>query len=278
MTVIDVTCPQCGEVYHTELGQVGKRIKCRRCDSLFPILLKAVQQPLETNQMRMPQSRANNVSPRANGTALRSVSVVGVVMIGLVFVFWRYSNSHENTLAVPERSGSSDGLRAEGGEQPGTESDRCDEQDRTNFHSLSNGSRMMPDESPKGHGVLEVQNGTGEDAVLLLHDPTTDETVRGVYVQAMHSVRMEGIPMGTYELAFAEGLDWDSGRATFRCGDVDYAQFDRDFEFTEKKDPEGIRYKAISVTLQPVAGGTVRTKKMSRQEFLKSFHPAVLPR
>ncbi len=137
---------------------------------------------------------------------------------------------------------------------------------------------MMSDEGTKGHGVLDVQNGTGEDAVLLLHDLTTDETVRRVYVQALHSVRIERIPMGTYELAFAEGLDWDSGRGVFRCGDPDYAQFDRDFAFTEKSDPDGIQYKTIAVTLQPVVGGTVRTKKISRQEFLKAFHPAVLPR
>jgi len=277
--MIDVVCPQCGEVYHTHVMQAGKSIKCGRCDSLFPILLKGdtiAQQPLETTEIRRPRSQTEQtpVRPISQRNVFRSLIIFGVVIIGLGLVLWWYSSGHENAPPVPERSASSNGLQA-GEEPPGMESDHCDELDRTKFHSLPNGSRMAPEESAKGHGVLEVQNGTGEDAVLLLHDPAATETVRGVYVQAMHSARMEGIPLGTYELAFAEGLDWDGGRAAFRCGDRDYAQFERDFEFTEKKDPDGIRYKAIAVTLHPVIGGNVRTKKISRQEFLKGFQGSV---
>jgi hypothetical protein len=126
--------------------------------------------------------------------------------------------------------------------------------------------------------MLEVQNGTNEDAVISLYDSAADETVCDVYRQARHSVRMKGILKGTYELAYTAGLDWDRGGTTFRC-DPDYAQFERDFAFTEERDQEGVQYHAITVTLHPVVGGNIRTKKISREEFLRNDHrTASLPR
>jgi hypothetical protein len=129
----------------------------------------------------------------------------------------------------------------------------------------------MPDVGTNGYGELEVQNGTSEDAVLSLYDSAADETVRGVYVQARHSVRMKGIPQGTYQLAYTAGLDWDDREAVFSC-DPDYAQFERDFVFAEERNQEGIQYHLITVTLHPVIGGNVRTKRISREEFLKGHH------
>jgi hypothetical protein len=72
------------------------------------------------------------------------------------------------------------------------------------------------------------------------------------------------------------GLDWDGGESTFRC-DPDYAQFERDFAFTEETDQQGVQYHAITVTLHPVVGGNIRTKKISRQEFLKGNHRTSAP-
>jgi hypothetical protein len=135
---------------------------------------------------------------------------------------------------------------------------------------MPNGSRIVPDVGTTGYGELEVQNGTGEDAVLSLYD-SADQRVREVYVEAKHSVRMKGISRGTYELAYTHGFDWVSDDV-FRCGDPDYAQFERQFVFTEERDREGVQYKTISVTLHPVLGGNVRTKRMSRQEFLREHH------
>jgi hypothetical protein len=142
---------------------------------------------------------------------------------------------------------------------------------------MPNGSRIRPDSAANGYGVLEVQNGTSEDAVLSLYNSAADATVREVYVQAKHSVRMKGIPEGTYHLRYAAGLDWDGGEE-FLC-DSDYAEFERDFSFTEERNQEGIQYHAITVTLHPVVGGNIRTKRISRQEFLKGNHrTAVLPK
>ncbi len=145
---------------------------------------------------------------------------------------------------------------------------------------MPNGSRIVPDVGTTGYGVLGVQNGTNEDAVLSLYDSATDEKVRvrEIYVEARHSVRMKNIPMGTYELAYTRGLDWVSDDI-FRCGDQDYAQFERQFVFTEERDQEGTHYDSITVTLHPVVGGNIRTKRISRQEFLKNHRgTAFLPR
>jgi hypothetical protein len=133
----------------------------------------------------------------------------------------------------------------------------------------------MPDVGSNGYGELEVQNGTSEDAVLSLYDSAADETVRDVYVQARHSVRMKEIPRGTYQLAYTAGLDWDDGDAIFRC-DPEYAQFERDFGFTEERNEEGVQYQTITVTLHPVIGGNIRTKRISREEFLKSHFSRVM--
>jgi hypothetical protein len=143
--------------------------------------------------------------------------------------------------------------------------------------SIPNGSRIVPDVATTGYGVLDVQNGTNQDAVMSLYDSVTDETIREVYAQARHSIRMKGIPEGRYQLVYTAGLEWDGSEAIFRY-DPDYAQFEKDFAFTEERDQEGIQYHSITVTLHPVLGGNIRTKRISRQEFLKNHRTTFLRR
>jgi hypothetical protein len=71
---------------------------------------------------------------------------------------------------------------------------------------MPNGSRIVPDVGTSGYGVLEVQNGANEDTVVSLFDSATDEAVREVYVEALHSIRMKGIPRGTYARSTAARL------------------------------------------------------------------------
>jgi hypothetical protein len=163
--------------------------------------------------------------------------------------------------------------------EPASKGLPCDESGLTNPRSMPNGSRITPDVSARGYGLLEVENGTSEDAVLSLHDPAASETVREVYVQARRSVRFEGIPKGSYELSYAHGLDWDGGEVTFHCGDAGYSEFEREFVFTEERDQEGVKYTTITVTLHPVIGGNIRTEPISREKFLKNHHRTTsLPR
>src|SRR5580698_9880870 len=36
--MIDVTCPRCGSVHHSEESHIGKHLRCARCGSHVPIL------------------------------------------------------------------------------------------------------------------------------------------------------------------------------------------------------------------------------------------------
>lgn len=287
--MIDVACPLCGQVYHADPVHLGKSIRCTKCGSVLPILgteRTIAKEPPEASEMRQPQSRVEPVapSPTRRRTTFRVGAIVAAVIAMGLTILWRHYNTHGDTSPVitPHASESQTSTRRENlnpdsvqvlSEEPpatGSEGLPCDERAPTTQPSIPNGTRILPDVATAGYGVLEVQNGTSEDAVLSLYDSAADETVRDVYVQARHSVRMKGIPAGTYQLAYTAGLKWDGSEA-FRC-DPDYAQFERDFVYTEEKNHEGVKYHSITVTLQPVIGGNVRTKRISREEFLRGHH------
>lgn len=208
---------------------------------------------------------------------------VMVCAAGLAILWWHF-NTHGNAVAViAAQSGESqtsargakldnDGFPVVAGEPTtnGSEGSRCDDHTSSGSPSIQNGMSIIPDSGTAGYGELEVQNGTREDAILSLYDPAADEKVREVYVQAGHSFRIKRIPEGTYQLSYSTGFDRD-GHEDFRC-DADYSQFERNFVYTEEKSHEGVQYHSITLTLQPVVGGNVRTKRISREEFLKGHH------
>jgi hypothetical protein len=129
--------------------------------------------------------------------------------------------------------------------------------------SLPNGARIAPDVGIDGRGELKVNNGTAEDAEIILYNVQTDEQTRDVNVKAHNLLQITGIPVGTYELKYA------LGRTCY--------QFERSFDYIEQRSEEAdrvrVNYKQISVTLHPVVGGNVRTKQISRSDFLKG-HPS----
>jgi hypothetical protein len=137
----------------------------------------------------------------------------------------------------------------------------------TEYRSLPNGARISPDVGSDGHGLLAVDNGTSEDAKVVLYDTAKDEKIREVYVQAGNSIRITGIPTGTYQLKYTTGLDWFEQDEVFRVN-PSYNAFEKEFRYTEQEDGNKILYHDISVTLHPVVGGKAHTRKISRREFL----------
>lgn len=125
--------------------------------------------------------------------------------------------------------------------------------------SLPNGARIAPDVGTDGRGELNVNNGTSEDAEVILYNVERDEQTRDVNVKAHNLFEITGIPVGTYELKYALGAT--------------YYQFERPLDYIEQRTEEAdrvrVNYKEISVTLHPVVGGNVRTKQIPRSEFLK---------
>ena len=296
--MIDVTCSKCGEVYHADPVHVGKQIRCRRCSSLLAIPGAGgaiLDKPAESNVVR--QSKPPHSSRR---TAVRLGSIIAPVVViaaALVILLWD-SSPDQGTASADQTGVSQTSLGTRGGtlappvnpdnlpmagqkplaaeQEPQyevVEASPCDE--RAPHSSMPNGSRIVPDVGTTGYGVLDVQNGTSDDAVLSLSNVADDAAVREVYVQAGQSVRLKGIPRGTYELAYSHGLDW-VGDDTFRCGQG-YAQFERQFAFTEERNQEGVKYKEITVTLHQVVGGNVQTKRISRQEFVKNHRRTLYP-
>jgi len=147
----------------------------------------------------------------------------------------------------------------------------------TEYNSLPTGTRIEEDLGTGGHGELTVENGTSEDAVARLSDVANDETSRWFFVQAHSSAKVPQIPEGTYRLTFTTGLNWDESEDAFSWH-PSYSEFDRTFEFREQRDSERVQYHSISVTLHPVRFGNVRTKTITREEFLKGHRHVALRR
>jgi hypothetical protein len=143
------------------------------------------------------------------------------------------------------------------------------------YNSLPNGSSIGSDQCEGGHGVLSVQNGTDEDAVVRLYDPRDLLTICWFSVKQNDSASRSTIPEGDYMLAYTMGHDWIESDDAFRW-QPSYGEYERAFHYIEQRDYEGIQYKEISVTLQPVHGGNVRTRPISREEFLRGHRHTAL--
>jgi len=146
-----------------------------------------------------------------------------------------------------------------------------------NYNSPPTGTRCEEEISTSGHGELTVKNGTSEDAVVRLSDAGTDQIVRCVFVQAHTSAHLAHIPPGTDRLAFSTGLNWIESDDSFSWN-PSYSEFERAFLYSEEHDSEGVHYDSISVTLHAVPSGNVKTKAISREQFLKGHRHVALQR
>jgi hypothetical protein len=88
---------------------------------------------------------------------------------------------------------------------------------------------------------------------------------------------MTHVPAGDYSLAYTMGLDWLESEDAFRW-QPSYGEYERTFHYAETRDSEGLQYKEISVTLQPVHGGNVRTRAISRENFMRGHRHIALQR
>ena len=146
----------------------------------------------------------------------------------------------------------------------------------THYNSLPTGTRITEDVGTNGHGDLTISNSTNVDAVVRLYATPSSETVRWFFVQAYSRCSVNAIPEGTYTLAYTSGLDWIDSEDAFRWH-PSYHQFERSLTYSEQSVEDGIQYHEISVTLHPV-GGNVRTKQISREEFLNGHRHMPLQR
>ena len=296
--MIDVTC-RCGHVSHSEEQHIGKHLRCPKCGEPVPILRAAramVQPPTasQTTQTNQPRQRKLR---RFRSLYAVAVAIAVMVLAGSWLVAHFRSRGIERGAATPSASDASGTAIKQGDTRVSQANEGEDQsikwevvdappiptkpkrtpsftsapipQDRAPIEqepSLPNGARIASDVGIDGRGELNVNNGTAEDAEIILYNVERDEQARDVNVKAHNLLQITGIPVGTYELKYAQGPS---------C-----YQFDSSLDYTEHRTDGGnhvwVNYKEISVTLHSVVGGNVRTKRISRSDFLKG-HPAARP-
>jgi hypothetical protein len=291
--MIDVTCSQCGAVYHSDETHVGKHLRCARCGSLVPILgaaRKIVSQPISApSAPQVHQAQARKSASRFKSSYM-IFSAFGILLVfgGVGLVVHRIhtgtaSVSDIDNAAAVQQSTPEQGSHTEPtiiGEEPIPTSDkptsRADPRP-AEYNSLPTGTRIEDDVGTGGHGELTVDNGSDEDAVVRLAQTDVDETVRWFFVKTHATAHIRKIPAGTYALSFTTGLNWVESEDTFSWH-PSYSEFERSFEFKEQHDSQRVEYHSISVTLHSVPFGNVRTRAITRAEFLKSHKHVALQR
>lgn len=301
--MIDFVCPRCGTHYHSEESHIGKQIRCTNpeCQSLVPIV------PL-AGFVEPKHSKGKWSVGRALMAKRRQIYAVAISLIAVVpfcFLLLRHFNGSERKsgtlwpgtptpdLAVtptpiptPERIPEDETQATTIAPPPGFLPDRprsgqqqtADSRPKE-YYSLPSGTRIEPDIATGGHGKFTAKNGTDDDAVVRLSDVATDQTIRWFFVQAGSSADVGQIPQGSYRVSFTTGLNWIESEDRFSWH-PDYREYDRIFEYSVRRDSEGAPYKAtaITVTLHSVPFGNVRTKRITREEFLKGHHHVDLQR
>ena len=240
--MIDVTCQQCGAVYHSEELHIGKHLRCPRCGSLVPILDAArdiTRRPLSSAPSPTQVHHTHTVKPVSRFKSAYTVPLaLGILIalggVGLVAHFMdtdasqtgtaRVSDIEESPVVQQQAPTSQQGSTPELtiiGEEPLPKADkpkRFADPRPTKYNSLPTGTRIAEDIGTDGHGELTVENGTSEDAVVRLAHTgiDVDQTVRWFFVRAHSSDHEAGIPEGTYRLTFTSGLNWVESEDTFR--------------------------------------------------------------
>lgn len=287
--MIDVSCSQCGAVYHCEKAYVGKQLQCTKCGSAVPIVVEVARAVVQHSSASPIKSYTVSRSPKHRRIYCFAIAAIVIAVVATSIALLRHPDVRRlgTTLSdMKEPAASQSREKVENRDQwqitgeepipaPSQQSSRPVQVDPrpTDYNSLPTGARIEHDVGTDGNGKLAVENGTNEDAVVRLSQLATAQTLRWFFVQAHRSAHVARIPDGSYRLAFTTGLNWVESEDTFSWH-PSYAEFERTFEYREQRDSERVQYKSISVTLHPVPYGNVRTKPITRDEFLRAARGA----
>ncbi len=296
-------------VYHADVAHVGKRLKCSHCGFIVVIEKQQPSSPATADPDHIQTSKHSpDVPVKPKGSKphfLWAVFFGASLLVAASMAIWsRYFTGQPGETAqrsqvesaLPQRGegheGHSKGSKSTANNLPSsnpfgsvpvgsspfaaTQNDQPlasspaqpPEPRPSHYRSLPSGTRITEDSGVGGHGKLSVSNRTGVDAVVRLYDRYTLETVRWFFVKANASYAVKSIPQGDYVLAYTAGLDWVDSEDAFRWS-PSYHEFEKPVSYSEQTDTTGTRYDEISVTLHPVIGGNVRTKSISRSDFLR---------
>jgi hypothetical protein len=321
--MLDIKCPMCQTVYHSDEANIGRSLRCSICGSAVPILRDArtiVQSPPRSVRLN-PNAGIRNSKLRRPRVVSATTIFVSLAVAGALVLHIRkpsasrpaerneasaptvpapppgFTLDQDNSVSTAPSGIGTPGKTDPTVSQPMTFSaDEVEEASGTGtakvgpirpqprsvprpsiYNSLPSGSSIESDECAGGHGVLTVQNGTSEDAVVRLYDLHDERTICWFFVGQNDSASTGHIPEGDYGLTYTMGLDWIESEDAFRW-QPSYGEYERAFRYTEQRNSEGLQYKEISVTLQPVHGGNVKTRSISRADFLRGHRHIALQR
>ena len=300
--MIDVACPQCHAVYHSEESHIGKQLRCARCGFHVQILRtdRAVVQQSPPSSAAT-RRKASPASPTPLPRRVQRIGKSAIVPVVVAAGAFSLAVLRHHIVAEHRAANLSDVMEPARPSQNGGNNDACgavvavpsvarspqadisehkpfapDDLRPAHYNSLPTGTRIEEDIGTNGYGKLTVDNGTTEDAVVRLSG-IADNTLRFFFVKARSSAHAAQIPGGVYRLKFTTGLNWAESEDTFSWH-PSYNEFERTFEFNEQRDSEGVHYHSISVTLHPVAFGNIRTKAITREDFLRGHRHLALQR
>jgi hypothetical protein len=127
------------------------------------------------------------------------------------------------------------------------------------------GNGDLPGGQHGGNGELTIDNKQGTaDAVIKLVTGST--TVRDVFIAAGTSVKVTGIPDGTFDTYYTTGVDWDdtSHRFTRDCA---FQKFDDPLKYTTTDTGTEIDYSTWTLTLYAVLSGNATTSTVAPGAF-----------
>lgn len=71
--MLDISCRQCGAIYHSDLAHLGKRLRCTQCGSIIVIEKpQSATVPLKPNDLHDPQPRRHSQDGSVSATARKS--------------------------------------------------------------------------------------------------------------------------------------------------------------------------------------------------------------
>jgi hypothetical protein len=112
-----------------------------------------------------------------------------------------------------------------------------------------------------GKGILEIDNGTSSDSLIILAD-LDGNSLAAVYIRKESIHELSGIPDGVYKIFFASGSGWNPEEKMF-SENLNLQEFSDVVAYETL--PE--RSTQWSLTLHPVEGGTAATNQVDEANF-----------
>lgn len=284
--MITIRC-QCGEIFHADEIHVGSAIKCSKCGQILGIgaSIPTATQPLHADIHRQETHVKSNRRPKFARWMTWIVLFVVAATVTLVIVSVNRDTGrppvaqNNPTGESPQPSAPAPLPLLEVPKVPIYRPPKIanlpmktySRIEKVPLNRLKTGTNISEPVGTSGRGTLRIYNGTNYDAAVTLLDVSADEVRRFTYVRAGAATTLNNISPCQGRLFFALGHNWDTVTEDF-LEDNSYSVFDEALQFEESRSEKGIEWASYSVTLHPVPEGKARTRRLSREEFLRQVH------